>query len=85
MEDDDPAAELPDAIGPEFVCKHCDAVGEECPACEGLGTTPDFDDPAGLDGLSLEDECPTCEGWGVIEVARPAPKAKGRKRKGGGA
>lgn len=42
------------------VCKHCDALGMECEACDGSGVD------AGME-LSGEDEtCSECKGEGVI-------------------
>ena len=44
---------------PEFVCKHCDAIGETCRACCGDG--------------GLEDEtCQACGGEGVIALKAEA-------------
>lgn len=46
--------EEPDA-DPRYshVCKHCDAIGSECPDCEGIGGDEDA-------------ECERCKGAGVI-------------------
>lgn len=46
-------AEHPEA---EYICKHCDALGEECRECEGHGS------PHGS-----EDECEQCWGEGIVE------------------
>ena len=50
--DDDAPEELRDV---EVVCKHCDAVGSFCHACDGDGFTFDGDD----------EPCPACDGLGV--------------------
>jgi hypothetical protein len=52
----DPAdAEYP--TGNQYICKHCDAVGDECKICDGSGEC------AGLD-------CRTCKSEGIM-VAKP--------------
>lgn len=44
-------------------CKHCDAVGIECPACDGEGIVTLF-----RDGQDYENECRLCDGEGVLLV-----------------
>lgn len=41
----------------EYECKHCDALGMECPECDGDGR----DNPLSEDAM-----CPECDGEGVI-------------------
>lgn len=59
-EDGDAEPQNPDYA---FVCKHCPAVGGECPECDGDGVTS----YPTLDGDDVEEDCPKCLGWGVIE------------------
>lgn len=40
------------------VCKHCDAVGSECPDCDGAG--------GDLYDTDFEWECERCKGEGVV-------------------
>ena len=67
IDNPDFGADPDDAEGPTDVthlCKHCDAVGDHCPTCEGLG---DHDcDPDPEDGSIDWEFCPTCHGEGVI-------------------
>ena len=42
--------------GNEYICKHCDAVGDECPECDGTGEGEDAVSPM----------CPKCNGEGVV-------------------
>lgn len=39
-----------------WICKHCNAVGDDCGSCYGIGITED------------EEDCHDCEGEGVIEI-----------------
>jgi hypothetical protein len=53
----------------EFLCKHCDAMGMECAACEGTGDDDWFMDDDDIDDLDHSDgldECSACDGFGVI-------------------
>jgi DnaJ-class molecular chaperone len=50
---DEPEAENPDA---DFICKHCEALGDECESCNGLG-----------ENFTATGPCETCDGDGVIE------------------
>jgi hypothetical protein len=54
--------ERPDATGNEYVCKHCDAVGDECPDCDAP--------PEDLDWDNYLTDCDRCCGRGVA-VAEP--------------
>lgn len=48
--------------GNDYVCKHCDVVGNECPVCHGEGY------------LNLSDtdvsDCKRCDGSGVVIAPR---------------
>jgi DnaJ-class molecular chaperone len=55
---------------PEFACKHCDATGNGCEACQGLGFDPNED--FGDDPLKPFKDCPACHGEGVIQATSPA-------------
>lgn len=46
---------------PQFCCKHCDALGDECETCDGEGGR--YVETAERTVL-----CPPCKGYGVIEV-----------------
>ena len=50
--------ENPASVNAEYVCKHCDALGNECGACSGEGG---YD----VDG---DDECGMCDGTGIKAV-----------------
>jgi hypothetical protein len=50
-------------FGNAYVCKHCDAVGDECSACEGTG---ELMDEEGCNSTA----CPACNGEGIVE-SRP--------------
>lgn len=50
----------------DYVCKHCDQLGRECPACYGDGT----------EGAS-DDICDNCNGEGVIAMATKAIPKEG--------
>ena len=50
--------EIEDENDPEFVCKHCDAVGDECSACFGDG----------CDSSADMELCDVCQGEGVIYI-----------------
>jgi DnaJ-class molecular chaperone len=52
-----------DIDSPSHSCKHCDAVGIECPACDGEGTVTHF-----RGGHDYENECRLCKGEGVLFV-----------------
>ena len=43
-----------DATDPQYICKHCDAVGDACETCWGEDRPPDF-------------ACPECDGEGIME------------------
>jgi hypothetical protein len=51
---DDPAS-----VDYQFTCKHCPAMGGECPDCDGLGIQDD----------DIEDDrdCPRCQGVGIVD------------------
>lgn len=51
----------------DHVCKHCDVVGIECGACDGMGTTGC--DELDADGeLELSQDCFLCNGSGITVV-----------------
>ena len=52
-----------DVDSPTHSCKHCDAVGHECPACDGEGIVTRF---AG--DRDYETGCNLCGGDGVLFV-----------------
>lgn len=60
------------------VCKHCDALGMECEACDGSGQTADGTGQSSSEGG--EDFrvvlCPACKGEGVIQL----PPTQGAER-----
>ena len=49
---------------PDYTCKHCPAVADECPMCDGDGVDVELYDPGSEEDL---DDCPWCEGSGIIE------------------
>jgi hypothetical protein len=49
-----------DPTGNLYVCKHCDAVGDDCAACEGSGELMDEE------ACNIT-ECPACAGVGIVE------------------
>lgn len=57
---------------PQFACKHCDVVGDECEACEGEGG-----DAVAVDvteGTATQVAlCPPCKGHGVITRPTGSP------------
>ena len=55
---------------PDYCCKHCPAIGDECPACQGEGTLETILNSRYLAipvGPGRLEDCPTCRGYGVIE------------------
>jgi hypothetical protein len=51
--------EAEDPTGNQYVCKHCEAVGNECNECEGEGEIMD-------DEACHGSECPVCDGRGIV-------------------
>jgi hypothetical protein len=54
-----------DAEGPtgnSHICKHCDAVGDECDECEGSGEIEDEN--------AVGQTCQKCDGEGVVLAKR---------------
>ena len=49
-----------------YVCKHCNALGDECGECRGDGCDPN---PSDRDKCGDPDPCPECDGEGVVLVA----------------
>jgi DnaJ-class molecular chaperone len=47
-----------DPTGNEYICKHCPAVGDECPDCYGEGEVED--------DYSVGQTCARCGGEGII-------------------
>lgn len=56
-------AEAEEPTGNSHVCKHCDAVGNECQECDGTGEVMDDEGCVGF-------ECKACNGEGVIVSKR---------------
>lgn len=54
---------------PSFACKHCDAVGEYCPRCDGSGEAQWIE--GGFHSILRVAECPDCRGEGVILINQP--------------
>jgi DnaJ-class molecular chaperone len=58
-------------VGPDevekFTCSRCQAKGEECPVCDGVGE--DSHDAAGAFAGEVWD-CEKCQGTGIIEATR---------------
>lgn len=55
-----------DDDGPEWGCKHCNAMGDTCPDCYGDGIDPNDYLLPQISGDP--NPCPTCDGEGVILV-----------------
>lgn len=55
---DDEPEEISEA---EYVCKHCDVLGEDCLHCFGDGDEP---------GLDRQEPCCVCDGEGVVVFVR---------------
>jgi hypothetical protein len=51
---------------PSHICKHCDATGDECDACDGEGGEVVDIGERDNGGVAL---CPPCKGHGVVERA----------------
>ena len=66
-----------DEFSPSHICKHCDAVGDQCETCEGDGDVPviGLDDDGGF--VDREARCPSCKGYSVVERPTTAEAAKG--------
>lgn len=49
------------------VCKHCPALGDECPACQGAGLIEHGTGQPNSEGgeLTVDITCPDCNGEGV--------------------
>ena len=52
---------------PDFKCKHCLAVADECESCEGTGFTDWDEEESGLIDDMEDGICDECEGIGVIK------------------
>jgi DnaJ-class molecular chaperone len=50
---------------PRAECRHCNAVAELCPDCDGDGVAYFMEN-----GEDTSGDCPTCDGWGVIVPAK---------------
>lgn len=54
-----------DDMMPDYCCKHCNAIGDECGECHGDGCDPN---PKPSERSGDPDPCPECGGEGVILV-----------------
>jgi hypothetical protein len=45
-----------------YACRHCPAIGRECPECWGSGVFDDCEE--------TEADCPVCEGYGVLDEVK---------------